>query len=59
MDMKRRDALSFGLSLPTLCHGPALRAQQADLRRAAVVIGVDRAGDLPPLHAAASPFFHR
>lgn len=52
--MHRRQALSLGLVLPGLWPAAALRAQPSTPGRAAVVIGVDQAGDLPALRGARS-----
>src|SRR5690349_6869996 len=52
--MRRRDIFKW---VPALAAGLGTRvlwAQQPSRSRAAVVIGVDRAGDLPELKAAAS-----
>jgi hypothetical protein len=55
--MRRRDFIAGGLATAGGLAAPHLRAQP-DLpqyvKRAAVVIGVDKAGQLPPLNAAAS-----
>lgn len=52
--MRRRDVLALGAAMAgTLAVPPALRSQPARTR-AAVVIGVDKAGDLPKLSAAVS-----
>ncbi len=53
--MRRRDVLALGASfVGTLAARRTLAQDAASLPRAAVVIGVDRPGDLPPLSAAAS-----
>jgi hypothetical protein len=50
--MKRRDfvAASTAVAAASILHG--VRTESASLKRAAVVIGVDKAGDLPTLRAA-------
>lgn len=52
--MNRRDAIQFLLATPALTTTRALFAQPAIGARSAVVIGVDKPGDLPPLRAARS-----
>ena len=53
--MRRRDVLVLGASLVgALAARGALTQPRPSLARAAVVIGVDRAGDLTPLRAAVS-----
>lgn len=50
--MKRRDFLAGGLAIAGALAGRAANAQP--VKRAAIVIGVDKVGDLPRLNAAAS-----
>jgi Caspase domain len=50
--MKRRDFLAGGLAIAGALAGRAAHAQP--VKRAAIVIGVDKVGDLPRLNAAAS-----
>ena len=52
--MERRNFLSYGLSIPGLWSIRSALAQPVAGPRAAVVIGVDKAGDLPILRAAKS-----
>jgi hypothetical protein len=52
--MKRRDFLRLGVTMPAAFAARGVRGQMNTITRAAVVIGVDRPENLPPLHAAAS-----
>lgn len=52
--MKRRDLLRLGITLPAALAVRGARGQTDTITRAAVVIGVDRPGNLPPLDGAAS-----
>src|SRR2546428_12574205 len=53
-DMKRRDCLAAGITMAGAFAVRPVRAQPGDSSRAAVVIGIDKAGDLPKLRAARS-----
>jgi Caspase domain len=52
--MRRRDFLRLGATLPAAIAGRQGFGQANTVTRAAVVIGIDRPDDLPPLHAAVS-----
>ena len=52
--MERRDFLAAGIALTSALAVRSVRAQPGDSSRAAVVIGVDKVGDLPKLRAARS-----
>ena len=52
--MKRRDLLRLGAALPWALAVRGVRGESNTITRAAVVIGVDRPANMPPLHAAAS-----
>jgi hypothetical protein len=52
--MRRRDLLLLGATMPAAIVTRRVRGQTNMTKRAAVVIGVDRPGNLPPLKAAAS-----
>ena len=52
--MKRRDLLRIGATMPLVLATRGVRGQTNAITRAAVVIGVDRPGTLPPLQGAAS-----
>jgi hypothetical protein len=52
--MRRRDFLRFGATIPAALMSRHVLGETNTVTRAAVVIGVDRPDDLPPLHAAVS-----
>ena len=52
--MRRRDVLRLGATIPAVLASRRARAQTGPLTRAAIVIGVDRPRDMPPLRAAVS-----
>jgi aspartate 1-decarboxylase len=52
--MRRRDLLRLGAILPAALASRRVLGQTSTVTRAAVVIGVDRPEDLPPLRAAVS-----
>src|SRR5438552_610960 len=52
--MERRDFLGAGIALTGALAVRSVRAQPGNSNRAAVVIGVDKAGNLPKLRAARS-----